>query len=62
MPYLAFNSGHQSRNLRPAIWGPNGQFCAAKILNRACRLGVISVEGSRGRPSMHFRHSLQKLT
>jgi hypothetical protein len=39
---LAFNSGHQSRNLRPAIWGANGQFCAAKILNRACRLGVKS--------------------
>jgi hypothetical protein len=39
---LAFNSGHQSRNLRPAIWGANGQFCAAKILNRTCRLGVKS--------------------
>ena len=61
-PHLAFNSGHQSRNLRPAIWGANGQFCAAKILNRACRLGVNS-RRTRPRPSVHALPLLpQKLT
>jgi hypothetical protein len=48
---------HQSRNLRPAIWGANGQFCAAENPNRACRQRVIRVENSRGRAAMHFRYS-----
>jgi hypothetical protein len=35
----------------------SGACCAAEFRPASCRLGVIRVEGSRGRPSMHFRYS-----
>jgi hypothetical protein len=37
-PNLTFNSGSQNRKVRAAKWGNSS--CAAKILTRACRLGV----------------------